>query len=777
MVRDVFEHGEDMRLRKLEIARESGVPGDLFRAEFLKGPYAPLRRFGNYITVLKSRKLMDMEAEQRREPRAERARAIDAMKSDADHYVVSFFDTMGAAEEFADQNRGSKYPFAEPSEKAPRTLDSDTAQAQVLEMAMERVGADSELAAADPRVRDRFRELLRDLYFDNMDERSARLSLATRKNRAGFERNMMRSFLTHARVEAALIANMENGRNVNRAFVEMSEQASQDRRRLQPAFNMAARHYRDLLDPPVTPIQDRLAAVNSLWMLTSSIGYHVTNATQPVMVTVPRLAGDFGDYARAWDALLNGYRVARRVVSMPITRRFLGLPSNWQAEVDPALAGDRYRGMLEDLQRRGLLDVGMEEDLGEFDRSATGYGRVDRATDAFNGVIDRAFQAARYVEAINRVSAAVAAHDLASANPDATARIVPGDGSAESKAVDYATEIVQDTQGNFSRLDAPLLVKALPKLTVQYRKYQLMMGWAYWDAGRVAFKGADPHERAAGQRTLAYLLAHGAVFAGTAGVPALQTAAWMLSMMPWTDDEPYDTERWIRMNIDDGPLGDAISRGLPSLFGIDMSLKLNQANLFSVLPYAEWELSQEGVKSLVLSLALGPSGTTALNVGRAGEYLDRGEYARAIEYVVPKGLRSAMESMRYASRGVTSPSGDVMLDPRKIGVVDLLVNGLGLQASDVNKLKWRRGQQHELETWFGQRSSDIRRRYVDAGPDERRELEEEWDMLQDAKDNVRPFFHDAKHALRRQGRGDLRRAPRLQARREMRGQQKLGTDG
>ena len=773
VIRAVFGHGERMRLRKQRIAEEAGADPELFREEWITGPYAPLRRFGNHVGELKSAELAEMEALLADEPGAELERQISEMKSHEEHYIVSFFDTPSAAREFVDTHPGD-YAVREASEKAPRVMKSDSSHAQMLEGLLGRLGAGEEMEEVDPQTREAFRQMLRDAYFDQMDERSARLSLAARRNRHGFERNMMRSFLTHARAEAALVANMEHGRAVNEAFVQMQREAKQDRETLQPVFNNAARHYRDLLDPPVTPIQDRLAAVNSLWMLTSSIGYHVTNATQPAMVTVPRIAGDFGDYTGTWDRLVEGYKVAWATVSMAKTG------DRWwqrQAEIDPEKADARYRGMLTDLQQRGLLDVGLEEDLGEFDRSETGYAAIDRPSSWMSGFIDRMFQIARYVEAYNRVAASVAAYDAALANPDRLAEL-------GLEADQYAIEVVQDTQGNFSRLDAPLFVKALPKLTVQYRKYQIMMGWAFINAYEKGFQSASPVDREIGRRTLSLLLAHGAVLAGTAGVPMLNMA---VTMMEWAwglfseEDEPFDMEREIRAVLGDNALADMVTRGVPSLFGLDMSLKLSHEGLFLPLPYADLEWSRQGVMEALFQGFMGPSGTTVLNMGRVGEYLDRGEYVRAMEYTLPKGARTALESARYASRGMTTPGGDAMLDPRDIPVKDLLINALGLQATKINKLKWRRGQQHEIEVWFGGRAGEIRRRYVEArnsgaGREAEAAIEAEWERLQDQKDNLRPFFSNAETALRRQKVSDLRDAVRDQERRQDRLKAKLGTD-
>ena len=55
--------------------------------------------------------------------------------------------------------------------------------------------AASEDASMDSGAKTAFREMVRGMYFQSMDERSARTSGAKRLNRAGYEQDMLRSFL------------------------------------------------------------------------------------------------------------------------------------------------------------------------------------------------------------------------------------------------------------------------------------------------------------------------------------------------------------------------------------------------------------------------------------------------------------------------------------------------------------------------------------------------------------------------------------------------------
>ena len=207
-------------------------------------------------------------------------------------------------------------------------------------------------------------------------------------------------------------------------------------------------------------------------MLLTSIGYHLTNATQPAMVSVPRIAGDFGDYDGAWSGLFRGYREARKAVS---------LGPNLEINIDLSKVSPEYRKFLETMQNRNLLDQGMEED-GTFDRFNTGYQTLDKASDVLGTITSKLYNVAKFVEALNRISSSVAAYDVAKAKPTKLAEM-------KMTPQQYAISVVEDTQGDFSQLDAPLLIKALPKIMTQYRKYQLLMAWHYTNAFKQVFRG------------------------------------------------------------------------------------------------------------------------------------------------------------------------------------------------------------------------------------------------------------------------------------------------
>tara|TARA_R110002072_G_scaffold128731_5_gene266776 strand:- start:1773 stop:8972 length:7200 start_codon:yes stop_codon:yes gene_type:complete len=761
IVADIFAHGERMRQRKVALAKKLGVAGKFFTDASLEGPYAPLKRFGNYAGELKSGRLIEAERVVKAEGATKKQKEYyEKLKSDRDHYVVSFFDTMGSAKQFVDQNK-KNYAFSQASERAPNLESDRVSNPEVYEKVMGALAASND-ASMDGGAKTAFREMVRGMYFQSMDERSARTSGAKRLNRAGYEQNMMRSFLSHANSEASLIAQMENGTEVNTAFAEAGTQTlvetgeGRDPAK-QRAFNSIAGHYRNTLTRNETPLQDRISTMNSVYMLLTSVGYHLTNATQPIMVSVPRIAGDFGNYGDAWSAMFRGYKYSRAAAK-------IGL--NMETEIDLGKVPQEYRGLLKLLQDRNLIDQGMEED-GSFNRFNTGFEVLNRASDVLGTITSKLYNVAKFVEAQNRISTAIAAYDAARANPTKLAAM-------KMTPEQYATAVVEDTQGNFSQLDAPLLIKSLPKVVTQYRKYQLLMAWHYSSAFK-QIRWGSPEEKAAGARTLAYSLGHAAMGAGATGVPLLTTAFWLATFLG-DEDEPQDMERWIKENIDDGAFGQALSRGVFSTFGLDLSTKLNQAKIFHPLPYVDFEAGEEGARNIIMG-AVGPAGTTGVNFFRAAEYFKQGDLLKGIEYSTPKGIRSVAESYRLATEGMTTKSGTITVDPREFDVTSLLINAMGLPSSEINRLKWTKGQQYELEQYFNKEGGKIRKKYIEAtrkrDRDGQAEMRQEFRDLQKAKDRVRPFFNDAPGALNRQSISTLLRAPRAKDRLERREQEKL----
>ena len=766
LVRDVFAHGRTMQLMMQEIAENLGVSKFFKFDTKLVGPYAPLKRFGKYVGELKSQALLDAEKDLKDNPNASVRKRIEKLKTNPDDYVISFFESLGAAETFAEKNK-DQYASTEASEKTVNFEDSRPGGAQAYEKILGAVNAN--LAGLDQSSKDAMAKMIRDMYFQTLDDSNARLSGTKRLNRAGYDKDMLRAFGEHGMGQSNLIAQMKHGANISAALVDARKEAGKNKRDLLPVYNTIALKFQRMMAPRTgmfATLEDNIMKANSFYMLTSSLGYFFQNMTQPYFA-VSNISGDFGwAQAATWGKLFSGYSVAKKVINTSFLNQIVNvgtlglLGGNSTVVLDFNKITPELVPVLKELQARGLLDVGITEDLRHLNMSP------NMAIRAYDEMTHRLYQSARYVEASNRIASAVAAFKMAQQNPQKMK-------SLKMTPSEYAIRIVQDTQGNFSKLDAPALFDVLPKAPLQFRKYQFQMLWLHTDAAKQAFKGADPAMQKAGFRKLSLMLGYTGVFGGLAAVPmanvATSVAQALISQITGDDDEenpPKDLERWIRENVEDERTATLLTRGVPAALGWDFSQKLDQADLFMPYnsKYVKMDPSRDGSLLFAAQLFLGPTGTMVGNIGNFADFVNRGNYYRAAEYALPKGLRSYLETLRFQNKGYETRGGIKITDPTSFDLVDFLTNAVGLPSTDINQIKWTRGQQVEITQWFSKRTSEITRGYL-AAYDERdskakAKYVKEFRELQKAKDRVRPFFNNSRRVLTRSSIGDLIKAPR-----------------
>jgi hypothetical protein len=766
LVMDVFRHGESMLRRKREIAKNLGIDSSFLGFTTLGGPYAPLKRFGNYRVVLKSQRLLDAEAALKARPNKINQKKVENLKLNGAHYVVQFFPNVGQANKFRDLNKGT-YASAKATEKAKVVGDGRAPNEKVLE----KVFAALKTTDLDSSARKAVEKMLNDIYQESLEETNARHSQSKRKGYKGYEQNMMRSFVSHAKAEANLVANMEYGKSINVALADAYKEANEsDSEDLVPVYNLMVTHYNLMLNSKDTAIENAIGSANTAWMLTTSLGYHLQNATQPWMVSYPILAADFNNWTGVLPKMTAGYSIAKDIISydgkIPLVS---SKKVTWQTQIDNAAFPERYEPLLLMMQGMEILDVGIEQDLADISSSDTGFGAFDSATDTASTFNHRLYQAPRLVEAYNRIATAIAAYDLAMENPEVMKR-------KGTNPLDYAIRIIQTTQGDFSGFAAPGFIKWANnnklKLAVQYRKFSIMMAWAYINAAKHAFRGANKEEKVVGYKTLAFLLGHTVVLSGVRGLPLIGKLTALYFMLGLGGEEP-DTEgaieRSISNYVEDDGLAEIINRGLPSILGLDASMKLSQRGIFDIMPFADVPKDSESTVDYIFALT-GPTGANVVNTARAFEYATEGNYYRAIETFTPKGIRSAMEAYRISSEGYSLRNGDIPVKPESFSKYQLALSALGIPTSELSSLKWTRGEQYEITEHFKNRQSEIRKEYVRARKaknyERARELRAEWDAVQDAKDEVRPFFGGSIKALKRTSLMSLLKAPISQKLRE-----------
>lgn len=808
IVADIFAYGAKRRKEMQDIVKEKGITNNFFATSSVQGPYSPFKRFGNYVTVLKSKELQTAEDALEKNNNTENRNKVEELKKQGKHYVVQFFDTKGAANRFAEKNyvdNGGKYDRVEAFPRSREFENQNAPPTQLLESLLGKLKADNN-SGLDQSTKDAFRTMILEHYYDSMDSRDARTSGARRLNRAGYDKDMIRSFIFQARAGANLIATMKTSAEINEALAEAQKEAAKDRGSLQETYQMLNQHYIQTMrreDGFFNAIQDRIAAFNTVSMLTTNFAYHVQNATQ-VLIAVNKLAGDFGivkdaGYARTWNEMFKAYRIAHKAIKggnffkQVATVATIGIvDTNNNVEIDntDGVMPKEYQELVRQLELHQLADVGIQEDLNQVNRFDTGFGLINKATDVVSGMTHRLYQVARYVEAHNRLSTAIAAYEMAKKNKSILKKL------KIDNPIDYAVTAVQHTQGAFNALDAPLAIKKLPKLTTQYRKYQIMMAWNYGRAMRQAFAGESPEVKMIGKRTLGVTLAHAGIVAGLKGLPIITPIGYLAMMFAnfkGDDDEDfankaranngYDNyvEQIIRENVEDKDVANLLTRGVPSFFGLDFSGKIGHQNIFAFQPYSDLEFTRDGLASYLFDVFAGPTASIARNFGAGLEQIfAKDNLLKGASLFLPKGARHYIDSFVYATDGYKANNGDVILDPRSISLKELIMTATGMPSSEMQNLKFTRGQQFKMVEYFTKSTSRITNEYLKAYKERDRktmsELRKEWRELQRAKDRVRPFFNDSRNVLTKSPISDLIRKPLYQRRREKKLQRRLGTN-
>ena len=723
VIQDVFRHGHDT-LEAMQKAvkdnvnsefdvlikgfRDAGNMDEAAKAEARKAkaltefssmlemngnwPYAPLRRFGDHVVVAKS-------AAYRAAELADDKAQIKALEADENHYYVEFFESRGdARKKVADMQASGKYAGGEvenfnkgnANEQLYGGRDVFNAFRRLRGLVNETGGA-SLSEPADATIN----KLMNDLYLSLLGERSARQAERNRKNTAGADRDMMRAFATKGRADAHFIASLRFGGQVQEDLLKMKKEADEGpnggtRELRREYFNEILARHTMQMDFQSTPVVDKVMATSSLWQLLFNPAYYLQNVMQPWVMSLPMLAGKHG-YGKSWSALARAYRDLG-----PLIKDGAFTKGDYDA-----LPAD-VRAIVKDLAARGRIEITLEHDLGQWN-SNVDDGRVTRTwtkvTKGLGKVNSR-------LEMLNRLATGIAAARL------------EGVGNAKN-ATDYADRVIIGTHGDYNAFNAPRLMRTpLGRMATQFRKFQLIQITMYTKLVSDALKGASPTERAVARRVLAYNLGHMAVLGGAMGLPGFQLFSMVLGSIFGDDDEPDDAEATLRRVLGNGPVTDALTRGVPNMLGVDLSGKVGSGNMLSLFPYADWDIESRSGYQNLLAAAAGPFvGGLMPKWADAVGNAKQGDYYKALEKVLPGAIGNAIKGTRFAVDGVTTTRGVQAMSADEITWVDGLFQAVGLPTSTITDRNFRSGAEYKASKFFDEKVSQVKKDYVEAFQD------------------------------------------------------------
>lgn len=728
---------DDGKRRKLERQRDKELREAGRLIAEMNGPYAPLRRYGNYVVVAKSQKYRDAEA----------AGPVDAeLKRDEKHYVVEFAETLYEAERLQgvlEGKFGTGMVWAGEKETATEQFGELPFMAVQRLRKMVDTDLDGDLNTKSKRT---LNKLLVDLYISTLHEANARHSEQKRQfvNRADRDtaaKDMMRAFATQGRADSHLVSALQFNSEIVDEMQKLRNEAKNGQGdsllKTRLRNEILQRHMMDL-DFRETPVQDKLMSLNSFWMLLTSPGYYVQNATQVMMMTQPVLAGKFGQ-SRSMRQLMRGYQDAMRVLK--------GSSWNEAADLSRFNGTSDEKAMLIELQARGTLDFGISAELGYWESR----GEISKV---FNQVMRKVGMATRKLEVLNRMSSALAAYRMMYDQTTGT------QAKRHASALDYADSIIKDTHGDYSTTNAPRYLRMMPKVMTQFRKFQLIQLSLFAKVIHGSVKGANPQEKRAMRAALGYLFMNHALLAGAVGVPA-SALLGAIYAIAGDDDDPNDWEVDVRRAIGDKEMADLILHGLPSLININMSNKIGAGTMLDPLPFVEYEATRGGYEKAVTA-AMGPliGGLGAQAVDAFGRIL-KGDAAQGTAQLLPRGFRDAARGFMAAQDGIQLRNGQTALAPEELSFYDSLMMGLGLPTLKTTGRTETQFKSQQYETFFRERVTKLKRQYSEAYEENDREAmleaRQAWAEMQASRKNL---------GFKAQPLSDLLKAPREKAKAE-----------
>lgn len=604
----------------------------------LKGPYFPLMRFGTYLAIGESSELValkdkikDAVGDERRKLEAQ----LESMKKDPKHYEVSAHESRGQLnratralrdrglvprEDMTDQNldgvsRDSARIVAEIGHMVTANFDGDIAQ--------------------------QVNDGLANVYLRSLPEMHALRREAHRKGIEGANPDMLRAFASAGQSGSFYQSRLRHAPEMADAMFQMKREAKGNIDMQHIHREMEKRMALDMQFKE-TPVQDLVASASWVYHLGMSPSNWVLNATQPWLVSAPMMAGKFG-MARASAELGRAYTDAAKIMK---DARFKGDKIDWWSGIsEDSLTNRDERKALRALMERGIVDEGLQHELNMF---ADGKSR---GLAAFNRWMGWGNQ---QVELVNRTTTALAAFRLATKS-----------GMKYDEALDYAYKTTLNSQFDYSQEGTARFMREgggvpMAKLVFQFRKFQQGMLYAL---GSNIRKLANPEERKEAAYTLAYLSATSGLVAGATGLPFAAVVYGIANAFLDDDDPEGDAEtqfaNWLYDVTGDKKAADVLRKGLPALWGWDVSKRVGMGDVASLFPMGRFDgKTGQEFGGQVAMAAMGPAAGLAARMYDGAVLIGEGEFQRGSEKMLPKVAADMMKALRYGTEGMSDGKGN-----------------------------------------------------------------------------------------------------------------------
>ncbi len=653
---EAADKGEMEEVERLKALGERQTKEYESRLRSIKGPYFPLMRFGEYMAVGKSAEFEAAEDAidgKKGKERKEAEARLDALKKDRKHYVVSMHEDRASAE-------AARKQYAS---EGLRSYNSLTALASSLtgasrdtvEGVVNRIRNDSSMTAAE---QTRLIGALTEVFLQSLPEMHALRREAERKGVAGAETDMQRSFAAAGQQGAFYASRLKFAKTQADTLVAMEAEAKEDIDALHIVREMQKRAVLDMTYVE-TPVQDFVGTLSWVYHLGISPSFMVINSLQPMLVSLPVLSAKYkGATPELKRAYLDTLRVLKNI------RYKNGKWDPWAGITNETVTQGDERLALRELLGRGIVD---ESQTYELNMYADGSNRFMSKVQRWMGL------PTQQIELANRISTALA-----------TYRLERKKGSDHNTAVDEAFRTTLLTQMDYSQEGTARVMREgggvpFAKLIFQFRRYQ--QGMLYVLIDNIKRAGLKDDEQKQALATVGYLSLAAAMSAGAMGLPFMGAMFLAWNAFIDDDDPEGDAETRFRNYLRDmtgsKDVADVLAKGIPAMFGADISKRIGLADVASPFPMANFDkkTGKEQVGEALVNL-FGPSAGLAAQFYDGAMRFSQGDWAKGAEKMLPKAAADVIRAGRYTSDGMTDTKGELI--PVDFNGWDMFLRGAGI---------------------------------------------------------------------------------------------------
>ncbi|MEG6544781.1 PLxRFG domain-containing protein [Acinetobacter bereziniae] len=704
---------EAVRERILRSALSSERKADLLKkieGSFgqIKGVYFPLARFGKYVVVARNQN-GDVESISR----AETENEANTLREQ----LIQKHPQLEIGPVIRDQEYNAL------RDKVGRGFMSDL---------FDEVGN----LGLDAKKQAEFEDTLGQLYLSSMPDLSWAKHGMHRKGTAGFSQNARRAFAQNMSSGAGYLAKLRYGDQLVAQLDEMEEyakaQIKKDPGYKQPLASavideMNARH-ENLMNAKGNAISSLLTSMGFVYFLGLSPAAAMVNIMQTPLVAYPIMGAKFG-FDKAGIALIKASADYAKGVefNMPDFTNLDSFRRSIGDSIDPDIAKilkDHEKQAYDKAISAGVIDVTQAHDL-----AGIAQGEDSGIMWKTRPIMRAASLMFHHAERFNREVTFIAAYRLSKES-----------GMADNDAYKQAVKMTYDGHFDYSASNRARFMQGnVAKVVFLFKQFGQNMIYTIARQSYIALIGKNhtKEERIEAARAISAMLVTHALAAGVLGLPMVTTilaiASGLVGMAGGGDDDPWDAEVALRNGLADmtsPTFSNLVMKGLSRGTPADISGRVGLDSMF----LAKTQDGLEGQK-LYEQLIIGNLGATVgmgANIAKGIQELGQGNYARALEEMLPTFAKNPFKAYRYATEGVQDKTGVDILDGHPVSGAGIFSQTIGFSPSQVRTAYEGKSAIYQQQQALQKRKSKLTANWVRAKRNDDQEgMDSAWKDIQE----------------------------------------------